>query len=747
MAFENMNYYNEDDYLPPASPPLLPIQPKLRKLDTTPEWEDAYDSDSDVEIDIDSPWHPALRDVDRIKKRPRDKNGNIDHDLHNKRASRKDAVLVNTMDPRLSWHVATEMGLVPPQDMDVGFDDKKNRRKNVRKRYILPIVIRGSSNEVTIAACPDSGSDENIMSLNSVNQLQLKIQVPGRKPGREPRRFALANGKTVEAIGEVSVKFSFGAGSHAENSLFTCIFQVFNSLAVPAIVGMGFLHQTGTLSKHRDRLVEELIPRFQSLRVNSVGSPQRNLVCRLGTYLGCATADTGSDLDLVSPQFAKPRAFNVRSAKEELEFADGSIGWTSGVIQTSFSVGSISDLEGFLPRGQSVDLDLYVLENLNADIILGQDTIDELDIFGSHTGSFIPSIPRLGESDVNIIRHIGSAERLAKKIWGKLKKNRKTEESSDLADSVADLVAQFTLEDQRENARREATSADIEKKTGSDKIKAQEDEATRIRKFEEERERRIELLSKPGTRGHSSSPNVPHPDTGSDMPPPLAVLTPASGELPPLQMDSPRSASNCPMLPSIRSTLGDIDRLPVSSPYYYGTNGRQDSNSDDSSSMMAETPSTDDSTSPATPATTPSIADRMTIDEITNPQAGSYVCTFAGCTAPAFQTRYLLNSHMNVHSSARPHYCPVKGCPRSVSGKGFKRRYEMIRHGLVHDSPGYVCPFCSDRENKYPRPDNLYRHVRVHHVDKDKDDPDLLEVLAQRPDGPFHSRRRRGPPL
>ncbi|KAH6880394.1 hypothetical protein B0T10DRAFT_412037 [Thelonectria olida] len=541
--------------------------------------------------------------------------------------------------------------------MDVGFDDKKNRRKNVRKRYILPIVIRGSSNEVTIAACPDSGSDENIMSLNSVNQLQLKIQVPGRKPGREPRRFALANGKTVEAIGEVSVKFSFGAGSHAENSLFTCIFQVFNSLAVPAIVGMGFLHQTGTLSKHRDRLVEELIPRFQSLRVNSVGSPQRNLVCRLGTYLGCATADTGSDLDLVSPQFAKPRAFNVRSAKEELEFADGSIGWTSGVIQTSFSVGSISDLEGFLPRGQSVDLDLYVLENLNADIILGQDTIDELDIFGSHTGSFIPSIPRLGESDVNIIRHIGSAERLAKKIWGKLKKNRKTEET----DSVADLVAQFTLEDQRENARREATSADIEKKTGSDKIKAQEDEATRIRKFEEERERH--------------------------------------------------------------------------------------SNSDDSSSMMAETPSTDDSTSPATPATTPSIADRMTIDEITNPQAGSYVCTFAGCTAPAFQTRYLLNSHMNVHSSARPHYCPVKGCPRSVSGKGFKRRYEMIRHGLVHDSPGYVCPFCSDRENKYPRPDNLYRHVRVHHVDKDKDDPDLLEVLAQRPDGPFHSRRRRGPPL
>lgn len=39
-----------------------------------------------------------------------------------------------------------------------------------------------------------------------------------------------------------------------------------------------------------------------------------------------------------------------------------------------------------------------------------------------------------------------------------------------------------------------------------------------------------------------------------------------------------------------------------------------------------------------------------------------------------------------------------------------------------------------------------YRHVRVHHVDKDKDDPQLRDVLSQRPDGPSRGRRRRGPP-
>jgi len=71
----------------------------------------------------------------------------------------------------------------------------------------------------------------------------------------------------------------------------------------------------------------------------------------------------------------------------------------------------------------------------------------------------------------------------------------------------------------------------------------------------------------------------------------------------------------------------------------------------------------------------------------------------------------LFSSHTNVHSSNRPHYCPVKDCPRGEGGKGFKRKNEMIRHGLVHQSPGYVCPFCPDREHKYPRPDNLQRYA------------------------------------
>lgn len=40
---------------------------------------------------------------------------------------------------------------------------------------------------------------------------------------------------------------------------------------------------------------------------------------------------------------------------------------------------------------------------------------------------------------------------------------------------------------------------------------------------------------------------------------------------------------------------------------------------------------------------------------------------------------------------------------------------------------------------------NNNRHVRVYHVDRDRDDPQLREVMSQRPEGPSRGRRRRGP--
>ncbi|KAK8076571.1 hypothetical protein PG994_003843 [Apiospora phragmitis] len=180
---------------------------------------------------------------------------------------------------------------------------------------------------------------------------------------------------------------------------------------------------------------------------------------------------------------------------------------------------------------------------------------------------------------------------------------------------------------------------------------------------------------------------------------------PATSRMPPMG-NSHASPPVSPNYAYSHSMPSPAHSLPMLSPYAFSppSTGRLRSGSEFSSNN-GDRPNLSDQQIP-TPAS--SITDRMSIDNMTNP-TGSFVCKFAGCNAAPFQTQYLLNSHANVHSSARPHYCAVKGCPRSEGGKGFKRKNEMIRHGLVHESPGYVCPFCPDREHKYPRPDNLQR--------------------------------------
>jgi hypothetical protein len=198
-----------------------------------------------------------------------------------------------------------------------------------------------------------------------------------------------------------------------------------------------------------------------------------------------------------------------------------------------------------------------------------------------------------------------------------------------------------------------------------------------------------------------------------------------SDKLAPIQSPSPKSDNaNGITLPSISAKLGHLaqitnaataradDKEPSSN--YRPSSRLTVSNFQNRYDLPLETqrspPVSPDNNSSRVPLpSVPSTAsDRP---PSTKPQLRDFNCTYPGCSAQPFQTQYFLKSHANVHSSNRPHYCPVKGCPRSEGGNGFKRKNEMLRHGLVHESPGYVCPFCGDEKYKYPRPDNLQRSV------------------------------------
>ncbi|CAH0057798.1 unnamed protein product [Clonostachys solani] len=521
------------------------------------------------------------------------------------------------------------------------------REISSRRRKVLPMMFETKCERISIAACPDTGSDVNIISLETARRLGFSSDI--RKT--EEVDFRLANNQPIKAIGQVDIACSFGAGTPWHDQSLYCIFQIFNSLSVPLIMGMQFLEMTETYSKYQDRLVEETVPRMHSLQISSVGRPRKSLICRLNAFVSLATADTGSDIDLISADYARSRGFQIDEVFHNIMLADGTVEQTCGLIRSSFTVGLVDDVRGFISKSQNISIDFFVLSNLSSDVLIGQDTIEELNIFANYSESFVPNISLTGESDVNIIRYIGKAERAGKRLWAQIRGDNQTSNPS----SAADIERKWELDDQRENARREARHAEIDQMAEEHREAAKMAEATRISNYEATKTAR----KGPESNLRSGSPNY---DT--------------------------------------RSTIAN-----------YG-----------------QSPSSVDESSFETDSTTSA--------------SGQYVCSYSGCTAPPFQTQYLLNSHANFHSSSRPHYCPHIGCPRSEGGKGFKRKNEMIRHGIVHDSPGYHCPFCPDPAPRYPRPDNLQRHVRVHHPTHDKDDSQLREALSERfPKRPERGRR------
>lgn len=294
----------------------------------------------------------------------------------------------------------------------------KRRQRPIRRRKVLPMMFDRKGECLSIAACPDSGSADNIISLETARRIGGSIQ----PVSLNSETFSIANGKLVVPLGKVVADCSFGAGTAWNGpEALNCVFHVFNTLAVPLIMGMNFLEQTETYSKYKDRLVYESLPEAPLIRVNSVGRSTKSLICQLNAYTALAKIDTGADLDFVSEDYVRARNFDIEEASFQVMYADGSIGTTSGAIRVDFTVGKVDlDEQTFVRNSETFEIQFFVLPDLSSDILIGQDTVEELDIFQNHAESILSTTSAPEQSVVNIIRLIGSRERRVSKLWKKL---------------------------------------------------------------------------------------------------------------------------------------------------------------------------------------------------------------------------------------------------------------------------------------------------------------------------------------
>ena len=257
-----------------------------------------------------------------------------------------------------------------------------------------------------IFATPDTGSEENIISLDIVQQ----FAVPFDPVPPDHTVFRLANDNPIKAIGQTRHLHCRFMKELAVKQF--CMFYVLETCVAPMVMGMKFLDETETLSRHGHRLHFQEVPRGIAPRICSLNHPQRRLFCFANGEPALANADTGSDMNLISLAYARKQGFKIRDIESDYErevvFSDGSRAPLYGKVTLWMR---FADGEGPLESKP-----FCILEKLTSYILLGFELLDEIEAFTSRRHSFSVEESISTFSDLNTIVWFNPFERLLLKV-------------------------------------------------------------------------------------------------------------------------------------------------------------------------------------------------------------------------------------------------------------------------------------------------------------------------------------------
>lgn len=271
----------------------------------------------------------------------------------------------------------------------------------------LPIII----SNVEHSAIPDTGATINAISYAALDRLNPKPVIALEDDLHMPESCRVGDGKTADVIGEVELDWAFPDKPQDVQSI---VFKVYDALAagVHVVVGKGFLEKTQTLTKFASRLVERTrlpttLPRLMHLTPSTT-----HMRIYVDSILAYACADTGSELDLISPNYAQARGFEILDLEEEedthAQLADGRIVPLAGKVRVKIDVLSKeTNIETIgRPARDSNDKvnqssndplqnpalartrNFYVLRGLPYNLLLGQALLDSMDAFAVYQHAF-----------------------------------------------------------------------------------------------------------------------------------------------------------------------------------------------------------------------------------------------------------------------------------------------------------------------------------------------------------------------
>jgi hypothetical protein len=243
-------------------------------------------------------------------------------------------------------------------------------------------VIQGFCNNTAVMFFPDTQSAHDIMSHDYAKRNHFKID------SSTAGKLRTAAGALVKTLGTVTRPVRFAN----ESETYTRKFHVLPKCVHNIILGSPFLRMTQTftdITKFRQRVVKKLRGLSSSHRVCFTASSQEVLAGWANGQSVLTLPDTGSDICLMSLKYAQERGYHVDTDprhRELLRLVDGSEAETFGRVEGFEWKFDSSDTQVHSPE-------IYVLENLQTDLLLSYGFLDDSEAFSTHQELFIGREP------------------------------------------------------------------------------------------------------------------------------------------------------------------------------------------------------------------------------------------------------------------------------------------------------------------------------------------------------------------
>lgn len=152
--------------------------------------------------------------------------------------------------------------------------------------------------------------------------------------------------------------------------------------AEPLVIGAPFLEWTRTLTTFRHRLKRVISSvRTAGWRLMHMDVPRRRMGCHVDAEHVFVNTDTGADADFASLDYALLRKWDISPLPHDEGFvilSDNKVVKAQGNVDTELRI-----------QGEARRRRFYILDGLVSDVVLGEETIDTMDVFNKYRDSFV----------------------------------------------------------------------------------------------------------------------------------------------------------------------------------------------------------------------------------------------------------------------------------------------------------------------------------------------------------------------